>query len=527
MTLAKQTARAVAWNQAAKIVEMVGGLAASVLLARLLAKEAYGVYGLALATVGILALAADLGVRETFGKFLPEVAGPERRRFIVRRFLLWRLVLVTVATGVLLGGLAILAGRRATPIMAGEGHSPCALADLAPYAALVAAILAGRVVFTLFEAYSLSTLRVRGLALARIGQTVLWIVSLVAMWRLGWWGLGPVLAVQGALVALAALALAAADREAFLGRVEAVPMRGVVRFGAAIWATLLVNVGVEHGIDAVLLGALASSAAEVARYTVGIALAVSLFGFLVSATSAVYLPSLSAARAEGGPARLAEARTAYVKVMAAAVPPLALLFVLAPEILTGLYGPAYATSAPVLRVMCLALGLVALVGGGVNANTLLVLGRSRLFFWSRLAAGTLNVAGDILLIPPWGALGAAVATAGTIVGLHLFDLGAVRVLTGAGLPGRFLLRVCGGTGAAATVLVLATHAGPLASGTLWHVAGASVAYAVAIVIFWALAQPLDLGDREGLARIHPVLGRLAGPFAVRRGPVDQATRAAP
>jgi len=398
MTLVKQTARAVVWNQAAKIVETVVGLAASVLLVRLLAKEAYGAYGLALATAGILPLVADLGVRETFGKFLPEVAAPERRRFIVRRFLLWRLGLLVVAAGVLLGGGALLAAFRPA--------GAAGLADLAPYAALVVAILAGRVLFTLLEAYSLATLRVRRLALARIGQTVLWIGSLAAMWRLGWWGLGPVLAVHGALLALAALVLAAADRDVFFGRAEAIPLRGIVRFGVAVWATLLVNVGVEHGLDAVLLGAMAGSTAEVARYTVGIYLAVNLFGFLVSAASAVHLPSLSVARVEGGLARLAEARTAYVKLMAAAVVPImALLFVLAPEILTGIYGPAYATSASVLRVMCVALGLVALVSGGVNANTLLVLGWSRLFFWSRLAAGTLNVAGDLLLIPLWGALG--------------------------------------------------------------------------------------------------------------------------
>ena len=98
------------------------------------------------------------------------------------------------------------------------------------------------------------------------------------------------------------------------------------------------------------------------------------------------------------------------------------------------------------------------------------------------------------------------------MGLHLFDLGAVRVITGADLPRRFLGRVCGATAASATALLLAP------GGTLWHVAGVTVAYAVASVIFWAVARPLDVRDREHLAQIHPALGRLAGPFAARATP---------
>jgi len=46
----------------------------------------YGISGPAFAVVGILALAADLGLKETFGKFLPEVGLPARARYIFRRF---------------------------------------------------------------------------------------------------------------------------------------------------------------------------------------------------------------------------------------------------------------------------------------------------------------------------------------------------------------------------------------------------------------------------------------------------------
>ncbi len=286
--------------------------------------------------------------------------------------------------------------------------------------------------------------------------------------------------------------------------------RWSIWFGVAVWATLLVNVGVEHGIDAVLIGALAGDAAEVARYTVGIYPAVRLFAFLVFAFSAVCLPSLSAAHAQGGMAALAAARAGYVKLMAGVVVPVfAFLFVLAPEIMTGVYGPAYASSAIILRIMCLALVAVALMGGGVNANTLLALGRARLFFWSRLTAGAVNVVADVLLIPPLGALGAVVATASVIVGLHLFDLAMVRVLSGARLPERFLGRVSGATVGA--ILVLAFFS----AESLWQVGVAAAGYVLLSAVLWVIARPLDSSDRLHLAKVHPALGRLAGAFAAR------------
>jgi len=46
----------------------------------------YGISGPAFAVVGILVLAADLGLKETFGKFLPEVGSPAPARYIFRRF---------------------------------------------------------------------------------------------------------------------------------------------------------------------------------------------------------------------------------------------------------------------------------------------------------------------------------------------------------------------------------------------------------------------------------------------------------
>jgi len=496
LSLIRQTARAVAWNQAAKVVEVATGFGVSVLLARLLAKEAYGVYGLAFAVVGMLLLAADLGLKETFGKFLPQVGSAARVRFIVRRFLAVRVAMLVVLAASLWGGASLL-GR-------------IGLGDLSPCVPLMVLVLAGRSLFSLFEAYSLATLRVRALALVRIAQSLLWVVSLLGLLTWDRWGLWPVLAAHAAGLLVATVALGVADRRALIGPTEAAPLAPMVWFGVAVWATLLVNVGVEHGIDAVLIGALAGDVAEVARYSVGIYPAVRLFAFIVFAFSTVCLPSLSAAQARGGMAALAAARAGYVKLMAGVVVPVfAFLFVLAPEITTGLYGRAYASSAVVLRVMCLALMVVALVGGGVNANTLLALGRAKVFFWSRLAAGAVNVAADVLLIPPLGALGAVTATASVIVGLHLFDLVMVHVLSGARLPERFLSRVSGATVGAIVVLSLCP------AGSLWHIGAAAAGYFLLSACLWVIARPLDWSDRLHLAKVHPALGWLAGAFAAR------------
>lgn len=98
--------------------------------------------------------------------------------------------------------------------------------------------------------------------------------------------------------------------------------------------------------------------------------------------------------------------------------PIFLVLCFFPEAVLNLFfGSAYIAAAPALRI--LSLGLIVNNLLGPNGATLVALGKSRFLMWSSLAAATVNIILNIVLIPPLGIVGAATASA---VSLILFNI---------------------------------------------------------------------------------------------------------
>jgi len=94
--------------------------------------------------------------------------------------------------------------------------------------------------------------------------------------------------------------------------------------------------------------------------------------------------------------------------------PIFLVLFLFPEaVLNLLFGAAYVPAATALRI--LALGFIISNLLGPNAATLIAMGRPRFLMWTTLATAVLNIVLNILLIPPLGIVGAAIASAVAII----------------------------------------------------------------------------------------------------------------
>jgi O-antigen/teichoic acid export membrane protein len=86
---------------------------------------------------------------------------------------------------------------------------------------------------------------------------------------------------------------------------------------------------------------------------------------------------------------------------------------LAEPITVLLFGEPYRASAPYLAI--LSIGMYFNAALGLNGLTLKVMGRLRFIVILNLVAAAVNVVLNVLLIPPLGALGAAIATGATLV----------------------------------------------------------------------------------------------------------------
>jgi O-antigen/teichoic acid export membrane protein len=130
-------------------------------------------------------------------------------------------------------------------------------------------------------------------------------------------------------------------------------------------------------------------------------------------------------------------------------------FALARPFTVLVFGDRYSSSGTLLAV--LAVGYYLQVAVGFNGTVLMVMGKMKLVVGAGLVAVAANVALDLVLIPRYGAMGAAVGTSSALVIYNLLKQVALRV--GAGVPvfDRRYLRVYATIACGAASVALVEH----------------------------------------------------------------------
>lgn len=281
--------------------------------------------------------------------------------------------------------------------------------------------------------------------------------------------------------------LAVLKRQPQLGGLKrgelAFPVRKTLAFATPLLTGTLVWVLMETS-DAILLGYFHSTQ-EVAAFRA--VLVVALLNQGVTFTFALlYTPILARLYARGDHAGLKAfywRSTLWVQVLS--FPVFVLTFSFASATTVGVVGDRYADSAAIMAL--LALGFFFHSSLGFNGLTLRVFGKLRYSVSIDIVAAAVNVLVNLLLIPRWGAVGAAVGTAGTMV-LHnaLKQYGLWRY-TGINLFERSYLPVFLGLfGVAAGLLALQA----VISADL--VVAIAVTLVVALALLWITRRSLEI-----------------------------------
>jgi O-antigen/teichoic acid export membrane protein len=174
--------------------------------------------------------------------------------------------------------------------------------------------------------------------------------------------------------------------------------------------------------DVLVLG-MWRDAAEVGIY--GIAMRVALLtAFILSAINVVVAPQFAALHAEGNTAalrRLAQ-QSAFWTLVAAA--PAILVLLLVPDLILQIFGPQFREGAGALRI--LALGQFVNVATGSVAILLVMTGHEKLMRNIVAASAALNLLGNLVLVPRYGAIGAATSTAFSLAFMNIVSWLMVR-----------------------------------------------------------------------------------------------------
>lgn len=473
---------------AAAVANLVGGalgavvnLVLAALVGRHLGTEGSGVYFLVVAVFLIVANSAELGADTGLVRFVAAsraVGRPEDVGRIVR----------TAVLPVLVGGaLVTVVGIPWALAVAPDGLAPAVVVAAVPLTALAS-----------LTALALGVTRGVGDALAfPLVQNVLLPAGrmvAVGVAVLAGWGVSEVVAawlLPVPLVLVVATALAArhvARGSLRRGAVER-GYPGFWRFSAARGATACVEIVLEW-VDVVIVGIFASPA-EAGVYAVVTRCARA--GEVVQQAARIAVgPAISAASALGDTALVGRLYGVVTAAMVwAAWPFYAVLAVFAEPVLS-IFGSGFDSGATSLRVLALAMA-VATAAGAVQ-SVLLMAGRSSWQLADKSGALLLNLLLLVLLVPPFGIEGAAVAWAVTIVVDTLVVGLQVQVLMGVRPPWRPILWAA----ALPVVLVLVPS---LAVATVWGTAWMVAAVTSAVLAVVYLAVGVLLRDRLGLTTL--------------------------
>jgi O-antigen/teichoic acid export membrane protein len=399
-SLAKSILRGVLWNHAGKILEYALMYVFSVLVARGLGAEQNGIYVTFYTLAQFLLLISGLGFETALTRWGAQFFRTEqvpRLRYVFRRLIGWRLT-------------AFLAVAILCYFFRLEILRFLSLSRTASEYFLLLILYAGlRCLIPLFIAVFVSRFNTRIVTVISVSARALEVIAAGYLLSHGY-GLETIFLViiGGAAYSLVASLIFA--RRSYWGEVEREDPRPVITLGATFWLNTIMAFALEKQGDIFLLNNLLGDRREVSYYDVAFGLMqVVVYGFTIG-FSGVSLAVFSRV-ASSNPDSLGQLWKFSVKVIALLVlPPLIFLAAHAKVIIPAIYSSQYAGSIGLFQVLVLFQITARLFGSGTNADILLAVNKPKVLVAFGVLAGGLNILLDILLIPPYRAYGAVIAT---------------------------------------------------------------------------------------------------------------------
>jgi O-antigen/teichoic acid export membrane protein len=361
-------AEAMVWNSLAAPVKAGLTLLASVVIARGLGPEGYGSYSVLLALLAALGQYLDFGINRSLPRFLPEADarhGPAAVRALLRDVGVAKTAIVAISVPAVVLCARPLAQLLQLPR---GGEAWIRLASVV-FAVEVVRELGLRVVNSYFRQKISNLIETAMLAVhPAAAAAVLWLGG----------GIVGVLALTALEGALAALALGIVARR-LVGppSIPARPFdprdatRRMIPHAATNYALLVTKGFAELSFVVFLLAWAGTAKEEIARFAIAYKIVGMSMNLLAIPLQSVQVPLLARVDADPRPDALVRAYGLLFKYLLLALSPgVALLVVLAPGLVSFLYGAEYAGAALPLRVLALLLALETL--WNLSSNVLIV-----------------------------------------------------------------------------------------------------------------------------------------------------------
>ncbi len=470
--------------------EYVLGMLTSIVIARHLAPDGYGTYSLVIWLVGMGVATTNSGTANAAIKFIAELRGGGREELLPPLLAYLRKAQRIFLLFVLLAGAAVFvfAGERIAP---GMNH------------ALLLVFL--EIAVVLRSSYMLNIGIAKGFEDFR-ATAIVALVSTplnLAMVLVAWWLDGSVEWLLAVFVISSVVFYAVSQMQVAKlvpARVSGVvlPPVLVARVKRHMWLTaLIVSIGffVASEVEVLFLNLFTSTEAA-GQFKVGYQLATGAALLVPGVFGAILLPMMARALSQSQEiaGRRFVASTGYLALLS--IPLIAFGVIFSGDVISLLYGKAYAAAGPVLAICLAATAILTITQGGMSL--LVSADRQGSVLLRVVGCGLIKVALDVILIKHYGLYGAAFAyLCGAIVGAATTMALAIRVGRVSMEWGR-LLRIClSALFAGVIAMPVHGHMPPLFSIMI-----GSLLLGGAYLLLTLLMRCWSVGDIEHLQQLH-------------------------
>ncbi len=434
MADAKKITSAVAWNFFGKSTFFFLKFLESLLLVRLIGSEQYGLYGSLINVQAIVALIISLGLESVISRFVPQFRAEQdfsKLHTLMRNVIRMRFLLLAVVGIIFLAGGDELAKIFHGTLTGGYLRLAFALVALVSF-------------HTIFRAYLDLSFQLKFINLLDIGSQSTYLAISFILVSMGY-GLPAVvvtLICVNATVLLILYLKYRIEKSKLPGSSgwSGIPKKRVYQYSGTMYILTLLNYVLGKGLDVLLVGILLQDLRQVTYYLLGFNVAFYAVSMTDLAVSGNFVVSLIVeAQTQRNVAALRKIyRGLFEFIYLFIIPILVGGILLNRQIIGLLYRAENFPAAPIMATFLVALSIAKL--SSIASTFLVQLDKERTITITRALFGAANLVLDLLLIPKYGAFGAAIATGVILVLVSLYETWLLRGLIAPLFSGKFLAK---------------------------------------------------------------------------------------
>ena len=418
------------WGQVGMSLRSAICFLVSILIARTLGADEFGIYSALVSLIAILILFTNSGIYSVFNKYIPQLASQEATgacSYLIRRAFWLRIMILLLVGAGIHGGIESLAdfiGASTTQ------H----------FSSLLILWFVLRGVADFFLAIVMSRLDMKYYAFVETFISILQLLGTFYLIKSGM-NLISLIVLMIAVYGLQFFLYMYGSRNTYMRKPEKIVLVPIVKYGLVIWLSSLIQYFLHNDTDTYMILYYLKNTALVGYYHVAYHIATTGGRFLMAAVSSLGLTILSESFAKRNMEGLRISWEFLYKIsLFLSAPAFTFIVFQARNIIVSLYTTSFADASGLLTCLSIFYLASAFLGFGVTLTVLLPLNQEKWVLILRGAGGILNLLLNIVFIPSFGIIGAVIATGISFTVLASAELYVMINITDFRLPLSFIAK---------------------------------------------------------------------------------------